>query len=55
MQALKMKLKSLLKELKQYINNRWEKMLIAAVAALGSLLAGYGIKYILTKLFNKEK
>lgn len=49
-----MNVKNLLTELKQYIKNNWEKMLIAAIAALGSLIAGYGIKYTLTKLFNKE-
>lgn len=54
MQALKMKLKSLLTELSQYIKTHWEKMLIAAIAALGSFLAGCGIKYALTKLFKKE-
>lgn len=55
MQVLKMKLKDLLTELKQYIKNHWQKMLVAAVAALGSFLAGLGIKYTLNKLFNKEK
>lgn len=54
MQVLKMKLKDLLTELKQYIKNHWQKMLVAAVAALGSFLAGCGIKYILNKLFKKE-